>query len=137
MEDKKYNLFLDDYRYPDGCQHTNNPIYNEIEWEIVRNYGEFVKYITENGLPELVSFDHDLAEAHYHPSMWKGAKLYMQYLETTSEKTGMDCAKWLVDYCIDNGKPFPKWLVHSMNPVGKENITAYISNYLKHVETVA
>lgn len=136
MENKAYNLFLDDVRNPkNNMDYTKNGIYFNLEWEIVRSYDAFVKYVTENGLPELVSFDHDLAEAHYHPSMYQGSKVYMQYLETTSEKTGMDCAKWLVDYCIDNGKEFPKWLVHSMNPVGKENITAYISNYLNHLST--
>lgn len=136
MEDKKYNLFLDDVRVPDSCSYTNNAIYFKLEWEIVRSYDAFVKFITENGLPELVSFDHDLAEAHYHPSMYEGSKIYMKYLETTSEKTGMDCAKWLVDYCIDNELEFPKWEVHSMNPVGKENIISYISNYLKHLGTM-
>lgn len=134
----KYNLFLDDVRNPKrSMDYTKNGIYFNLEWEIVRSYDTFVKFITENGLPELVSFDHDLAEAHYHESMYEGGKIYMKYLETISEKTGMDCAKWLVDYCIDNGKSFPNWLVHSMNPVGKENITAYISNYLKQEEPLA
>jgi hypothetical protein len=134
METKKYNLFLDDVRVPSMCSYVgkDSAVYFDLEWEIVRNYDQFVNYITENGLPEVVSFDHDLAEAHYHESMYKGGKVYMKYLETVSEKTGMDCAKWMVEYCIDKGLPVPIWYVHSMNPVGKENITSYITNYLKH-----
>ena len=46
-------LYLDDVRIP-----------QTEGWEIVRNYDDFVKWIEENGLPDIVSFDHDLAEVH-------------------------------------------------------------------------
>lgn len=129
-----YNLFLDDVRYPKHTfDYTKNPIYLNEEWEIVRSYAQFVKFVTENGLPYMVSFDHDLAEAHYHHSMYVGNKVYMKYLETVSEKTGMDCVKWLVDYCIDNKLEFPLWYLHTMNPVGRENMHSYITSYLKTV----
>lgn len=138
MKNEKYNLFLDDVRQPSNCtSYMKTKMYEELEWDIVRNFNDFVNHIIENGLPELVSFDHDLAEAHYHASMYQGSKVYMKYLETVSEKTGMDCAKWLVDYCIDNKKTFPKWVVHSMNPVGKANIESYISSYLKSIESIS
>lgn len=49
---------------------------------------------------------------------------------TFSEKTGYDCAKWLVDYCIDNKLTLPKHVyVHSMNPVGKKNIQMLFTNF--------
>jgi len=131
----KYNLFLDDIRHPEQAYaYTRNEIYLNLEWQTMRNYNHFVQMVMENGLPEVVSFDHDLAEAHYHESMYQDGKVYMKYLETISEKTGMDCVKWLVDYCIDHKKDFPQWYVHSMNPVGKLNMESYIENYLKHVE---
>ena len=75
-----YNLFLDDIRdpknmipgmevlYKDGMLiHRNNPdnFYYKHDWVVVRSYNEFVDYITKNGLPKLVSFDHDLAPEHY------------------------------------------------------------------------
>lgn len=130
-----YHLFLDDLRNPDVCsEYTKNPIYDEVEWEIVRNYDQFVAFITANGLPKIVSFDHDLAEAHYHESMYKGGKVYMEYIETTSEKTGYDCVKWMIDYCLDNKTTFPIWYIHSMNPAGSENMKCLILNYLKHFE---
>lgn len=129
---EKYNLFLDDVRQPIQCfGYTKNKIYVSEEWVIVRNYDAFVKCVTENGLPELVSFDHDLAEPHYHESMYKDGKVYMKYLETVSEKTGMECVKWMVNYCLDHGKSFPNWFIHSMNPVGAENMESYITSFLK------
>jgi len=135
MEDKKYYLFLDDVRYPEkNCEYMNNKIYTDLDWVIVRNYNQFVDYVTENGLPEIVTFDHDLAEPHYHESMYKDGKVYMQYLETISEKTGYECVKWMADYCIDKNLKFPKWYLHTMNPVGKQNMEGYILNFLKHFE---
>jgi len=134
---KKYNLYLDDVRKPiDSLDYTKNKAYVTEEWEIVRSYDAFVAHITKHGLPELVSFDHDLAEPHYHESMYKDGKVYMKYLETISEKTGMDCVKWLVEYCLDNGKKFPNWYLHTMNPVGHENMKSYIMSFLKHSSTI-
>ena len=80
-----------------------------------RTYKDFVSFIETNGIPDVVSFDHDLAEVHYDPKTWKEGFEY-------TEETGLDCAKWLVRYCEKQGKPFPKWYCHSMNPVGRENI---------------
>jgi hypothetical protein len=138
MTKKLYNLFLDDVRFPKTTfEYTKNPIYLNEEWEIVRSYKEFVKIITERGTPYMVSFDHDLADAHYNPLMYQNGKLYMQYVETTGEKTGYDCVKWLVDYCIDAKCEFPMWYIHSMNPVGSEYMRDYIKSYLRSIETAA
>ena len=46
--------------------------------------------------------------------------------------TGMDCAKWLVDYCIQFDAELPKWNVQSANPVGKDNINQLLSNFRAH-----
>jgi hypothetical protein len=130
-----YNLYLDDVRIPAASfDYTKNKIYTDLEWVIVRSYEEFVKYITANGLPETVSFDHDLADEHYTNDMYKGAEVYNKHYDKFEEKTGYDCVKWLCDYCIDNGKEFPKWYLHTMNPVGKENMKMYILSYLNHFE---
>jgi len=111
-----YKLFLDDIRTPLGVSlFSSNPLYKHDNWVIVRTYNEFVKIITERGLPLLVSFDHDLAD-----------------FNNNIEKTGYDCAKWLVNYCIDNNLDLPDYLVHSWNNVGSKNITSYIENYKKH-----
>lgn len=115
-----YNLFLDDYREPMNTGAIT-------DWTIVRNYNEFVKIITEKGLPTFVTFDHDLAFEHYplaeeHPTM---AIPYNNY----KEKTGYHCAQWLIEYCQKNQKSLPIWKVHSMNPVGKTNISQLLTRF--------
>ncbi len=121
-----YNLFLDDIRTPESAAHhvywKDVPVYLKNRWEIARNYDEFVKMIQEKGLPKIVSFDHDLAAIHYDPATWSTGFEY-------SEKTGMDCAKWLVEYCLDNKLKLPQFYVHSQNPVGRENIKRFLHNF--------
>jgi hypothetical protein len=45
------------------------------------------------------------------------------------EKTGYDCAKFLVAKSIETNTPLPKIYVHSANPIGAANIMGYINNY--------
>lgn len=89
------NLYLDDLR--------STP----ENFERVYDYDEFVNFINKNGVPEFVSFDHDLGEG----------------------KTGFDCAKFLVEFCLDNGVSDINFQVHSQNPVGKENIEKLLDNF--------
>lgn len=122
----KYNLYLDDFRDPiDSAYYMNNSIYEIIDWIVVRNYNEFIKCVEENGIPEVISFDHDLADSHYqHQSE-------INY-DVFSEKTGYDCAKWFIDYIIDNNLELPKTiLIHSMNPAGSLNIKSLFDSYIK------
>lgn len=60
-------LFLDDIRVPLDCPKAHYMTYRRIDlriyhedWIIVRSHGQFVKWIMENGMPDLISFDHDL-----------------------------------------------------------------------------
>jgi len=126
-------LWLDDIRNPflnvEGKVPKEKGI---IEW--VLNYQEFVEWITKFGLPDIISFDHDLAYEHYTPEeYWDDYELSKEYQESKkyTEKTGLDCAKWLVDYCMDNDMKIPKFYVHSANPVGADNIRNYLLNYIK------
>jgi hypothetical protein len=128
-------LFLDDYRSPMDCvkyMHKelgkDNLIYTEGDWTIVRSYSQFVAHIKKYGLPELISFDHDLADAHYTVDQ-KDWKVNVRYQEMTNEKTGLHCAQWLVEHCIQTHSKLPKYFVHSMNPVGKDNILGLLKNY--------
>ena len=89
------NLYLDDLR--------STP----ENFERVYDYDEFVNFINKNGVPEFISFDHDLGEG----------------------KTGFDCAKFLVEFCLDNGVSDINFQVHSQNPVGKENIEKLLDNF--------
>jgi hypothetical protein len=107
------NLFLDDLRSIDMVY----PDFKAKDWHIATTYNEFVNLIQKFGLPKYISFDHDLG------------------LESVGndgqEKTGYDCAKWLVDYCLDKGVELPLWKVHSANPVGRKNIESYLNNFNK------
>jgi hypothetical protein len=120
-------LFLDDIRIPKDCanglvpSHLNK-FYWENDWSIVRSYNEFVDWIQKNGLPDFISFDHDLADVHYIMDFSKHSD------NQGTEKTGYDAAKWLGDYCLDNKCKLPNFIVHSQNPVGKANIQGYLDN---------
>jgi hypothetical protein len=133
---KMVNLFLDDIRMPcDVAGYISNVLlkgfYCNTEFVIVRNYDEFVEFILKSGVPDFISFDHDLADEHYSPEMYSGPEVYNKNYEIFKEKTGFDCAKFLVEYCMDNDTTLPRFLVHSMNPTGKVNIESYLSNYVK------
>ena len=125
----KYSLFLDDQRTPDQVSWIKLP---NTDWTIVRNYDEFVNEILTNGLPEFISFDHDLSlsDAKVYCKNLRENKKIINYSDY-KEKTGYDCAKWLVSYCQNNRLAVPLYAVHSMNPIGKENIEFYIENYTK------
>lgn len=116
MENKNITiLWLDDQREPysyfkkkktdSGAWVRNNDFYQEnifnnykpnFIW--VKNLPEFSEYIIENGLPDLVSFDHDLSS--------KTVKC---------DHNGADCARWLVNYCKENGLQMPKCFAHTAN----------------------
>lgn len=88
-------LYLDDLRpTPEG-------------FDRVYSYEEFVDYLEREGLPDFISFDHDLGE----------------------DLSGYDCAKYLVEYCLEHQLPLPDYQVHSQNPVGKENIERLLENF--------
>lgn len=126
-------LYLDDFRMPvDSFNYTGNIIYNEKDWVIVRNYDEFCEAIKSNDF-ELISLDHDLADEHYRDSMYDPDEHYSSYYDdgTFTEKTGYDCARWLVEHCMNEDKGLPEFLVHSMNPIGKKNIIGLLSNFQK------
>jgi len=128
-------LWLDDLRNPFIDTEGKVPpiIDSVVEW--VLNYEQFVQWIEKFGLPDIISFDHDLADEHYTPEQyWSDYQKSKEYQESQNyqEKTGMDCAKWLVDYCIDNNLKLPTFYIHSANPVGADNIKFYLQNYLKY-----
>ena len=125
-----FKLFLDDGRTPiEVFGYTQNPIYKS-QWVIVRNYDEFVACINKLGMPELISFDHDLADIHY--AHQEGEPIdYSSY----TEKTGYHCAQWLIDYCIDKKVSPPEYLVHTMNGVGGINIKYLIENYKRFLKS--
>jgi len=120
-----YNLFLDDLRKPHHVKWVELPL---VEWTIAKSYNDFVRIVSSLGMPLRVAFDNDLADEHYEALINRTFEM-KQNENTFKEKTGYDCAKWLVNYCMERGLPFPEYYVHTMNPIGKENITQYIENF--------
>lgn len=127
-----YNLFLDDFRMPkDAFEYMKLPIYISVDWSIVRNYYAFVQIIEGKGVPDIISFDHDLADEHYDPQIMDGMT-YDEIYDMFQEKTGYHCAKWLIEYCIDNNEKLPAEIyIHSMNPAGSMNIKSLFETYYK------
>lgn len=130
-------LWLDDYRDPMDTKTdwmTFSCLGRDCEVHWVKDYHEFVEWINANGLPDGINFDHDLENSHYTPEeYWDDYDRSKQFQEEQNhERTGFHCAKWLVDYCMDNNEKLPKWSSHSANPVGRDNINNYLFNYFKH-----
>jgi hypothetical protein len=103
-------LFLDDVR-------TIEMVYDKSEeedFDIVRTYDAFVKYIKENGLPNFISFDNDLG-------LGKDGNI---------AQDGYAAAKWLV---YDSGLNLSslEFKVHSANPVAADQIRGLLNNYIK------
>jgi len=127
---KRISLYLDDTRTPIDTIPGYHP------WNIVRNYNEFTEWIIKNGIPDLISFDHDLAEEHindYYKQLLENGFQHPNYNEY-KEKTGLDCAKFIVDYCQKNNISLKKCCVHSHNPVGATNIQSLINGFKKHMD---
>ena len=110
----KYYIYLDDVRTP-----LPNPSTHETpEWIVVRSYDEFVAKITELGLENiaLISLDHDLGDTammEWHTNVYRNFTLNY---DNITEKTGMDCTKWLVEQWMD-GAPVCKVMIHSANAI--------------------
>jgi hypothetical protein len=115
-------IYLDDVRTP-----------VDKDWVVVRSYEEFVDKVNEIGLEniETISLDHDLgisAMREWHNNVYNN---YTLDYNNITEKTGYDCAKWLVDQWMD-GKPVCQVYTHSTNALGSANIMGYINNY-RHI----
>jgi hypothetical protein len=129
-------IYLDDVR---------TPVAND--WVVVRNFEQFIKAVEKIGLDniETISLDHDLGDSamwEYHNNV---SRNYSLDYNNIKEKTGYDCAKWLVnrfyeenpdwankDRSVKRAKkmPFPTVYTHSANPIGSANIMGYINNFL-------
>lgn len=119
---KKKLIYLDDIRTPVDVEN----------WVVVRSYDEFVAQVTLIGLEniELISLDHDLGETAMKEYFNNVAPNYELDYSNIVEKTGYDCAKWLVAKSMQTRIPIPQIYVHSANPIGSANIMGYINNYL-------
>lgn len=127
-------LWLDDQRDPYRYLHTksksntflrNKQFYDNLmgQYDVnfiwVKNFYQFKDYIKKNGIPQFVSFDHDLNNREGGEGLSD---------EQKSNNNGVNCAKWLVSYCRENGQRLPKFYVHSANPKHGPEINKVLSN---------
>lgn len=122
-----YYLFLDDMREVYDVKWVQLP--QDERWIVARSYGEFVKTVLDLGLPSFVAFDHDLADFHYKISLQENDHPQLSF-DYGPEKTGLDAAKWLCDYCMKHKVKFPDYVVHSLNVVGAKRIEDYIKGVI-------
>jgi hypothetical protein len=122
MTDNKIKIYLDDVRTP-----------VENNWVVVRSYNEFITKVNEIGLENIdfVSLDHDLGDSamkEWHKNVYHN---YTLDYNNITEKTGYDCAKWLVEQWME-GQSVVDVYTHSANAIGSANIMGYINNF-RHI----
>ncbi len=129
---KKIAIYLDDVRTPISDS-----------WKVVRNYDEFIQAVSAAGLEniDMISLDHDLGDTAMDEYYNNVSPNYSLDYANIKEKTGLDCAKWLIDFYYSkedardrstkrkDGITFPKVYTHSANPIGSANIMGYINNF--------
>lgn len=109
-------IYLDDVREP-----------LDSRWIVVKNYEQFVKTVLDNKDKKLIiSFDHDLADEHYQSNSMN-KKYFDSLYSFYEEKTGLSCAKWLIENEI-----IPEmFYVHSSSYYGSINILSLLNNWFK------
>lgn len=106
MDEPKTIYWVDDMRDPK--QFLNDRQKNDtVMW--FKTAEDFEAAIVNYALPDEVWFDHDLGE----------------------DKSGKDCADFLVNYCLDRGLGLPTYNSQSQNPVGRQNILGLLDSYNK------
>ena len=96
-----YKLFIDDLRDP-----------VTIDWKVARSSVEAKDIVVEFGIPNEIAFDHDLG----------------------GEDTSIIFIHWLIDKILDEDLKLPegfRFSIHSMNPIGVENIKSLMAGVVK------
>jgi hypothetical protein len=75
------------------------------DWMLARSIQDAKDIVNSLGRPIMMSLDHDLG----------------------GDTTVMEFLRWLVDEHYDAGPP--NYMVHSENPVGAQNIVAYLESW--------
>lgn len=95
------------YRFP----HTVYPG-GTREFEICRTILEAQNIVRERGMPEFISFDHDLG----------------------GDDTAIVFLKWLAYEYWDGKSPIPDYRIHSANPIGQKNIESFMRSWRKSLD---
>ena len=87
-----------------------DPISND--WKIARSSSEAIGIVERFGIPNEIAIDHDLG----------------------GDDTSIIFIKWLINEMVDRGLVLPpgfKFSIHSMNPIGVENIKSLMTGVVK------
>lgn len=104
-----WNLFLDDLREISHVYPPPQTLY--INWTVARSTEEAKSLVLSQGMPALISFDHDLG----------------------GEDKATVFLNWLIrEFWTD--EQIPGYRVHSANPVGAANITSMMVSWHKSVQ---
>ena len=98
------NLYIDDIRTPPS----------DKVWKVARTSAEAFDFICTNGIPDFISFDHDLG----------------------GEDTSMVFVKKMAQKIMDKECFLPKnfsYAIHSANTEGSKNIKSYMDMIIKHL----
>jgi hypothetical protein len=106
-----YFLFLDDYRNPKDVNWVHIP---DAGWNIVRNFEQFTEAIFTLGIPNMVSYDCDLADEHYKAYFNLGTE-YVNHYQEFKTKCGIHCLDFLLDVCKRRSLYHPPFIIHSKN----------------------
>lgn len=132
MKNNKF-IWLDDLRDPfvsNWLVEYAPEYFNYLENIIwIKNYNDFKKWITVNGLPHKIAFDFDLGEDIAKELVSKGMNKKLARMKKKESKNGLDCAKWLVQYCISKNLNLPLWIIQSANDFGKKEIQIYLRDF--------
>lgn len=95
-------LFIDDVRFAPS-----------EDWTTAKSSKEAIEFIKENGIPDIISFDHDLG----------------------GDDTSVKIVNEMIEMILDNddysfSENF-RFFVHSDNPVGSENIKNTLTNFYR------
>lgn len=97
-----YRLFIDDERFP-----------VTPDWFVARNSFQTIKALELYGMPQEITFDHDLG----------------------GQDTAINFINHLENEMIDAGLKFPKgfeYTIHSQNPIGAANIISKMDGLIDY-----
>lgn len=95
-------LFIDDIRNPP-----------DDSWIVTRDIKSTIDFLSNNGIPDVISFDHDLG----------------------GDETSIAIINYIIEEILDDNLCLPKdfvYYIHSANPVGSENIKSKMDQLIKH-----
>ena len=130
----KILLWLDDMRDPHKNDWLNfSPIpkleLRKVYW--AKSYDDFVRWISIKGLPDGICFDHDLSDFQAMKTSYP--ELMEDVPWPDSEKTGMDCARWLIEYCKERSLSLPVYMSQASNPDKRAEIVTLLDNFKNDV----